>query len=196
VILGALHDKGDGVKQNKVKAVELYTQAHAAGSIIATLNLGVMYFKGEGVKQNKAKAFEFFGKAHSAGDVEATFKLAGMYAMGDYVEQNMIIAVKLLQQAQAAGHTESAIMLRKVFAKTQAVPEERQVPVPTNTPQRGVAFALGDAVVLAGLTKKPELNGCRGVVLNAAVPNQPGRVGVEVDGKMIAVPLEKLEHVA
>ena len=45
------------------------------------------------------------------------------------------------------------------------------------------------------LSKKPELNGRHGVVRDPVVQKQPGRVGVEGDGKTIAVPLEKLEHV-
>ena len=46
------------------------------------------------------------------------------------------------------------------------------------------------------LSQKPELDGRRGVVRDPVVQKQPGRVGVEVDGKTLAVPLEKLEHVA
>ena len=50
-------------------------------------------------------------------------------------------------------------------------------------------------VALRGLTTNQELNGRRGVVRQAVVQNKPGRVGVEVQKKIVAVPIEKLKLV-
>ena len=50
----------------------------------------------------------------------------------------------------------------------------------------------GTIVLLVGL-QRAELNGRRAVVRQPVVPSKPGRVGVEVDGKIIAIERENLE---
>ena len=57
------YDEGEGVRQDKFKAVELYTKACDGGDASGCLNLGVMYAKGEGVKLDKKRALALFGKA-------------------------------------------------------------------------------------------------------------------------------------
>ena len=63
-LLAALaYDDGDGVRQDKFKAVELYTKACDGGNANGCLNLGVMYEYGEGVKLDKKRALALYGKA-------------------------------------------------------------------------------------------------------------------------------------
>ena len=50
----------------------------------------------------------------------------------------------------------------------------------------------GTNVLLVGL-QRAELNGRRAVVRQPVVPSKPGRVGVEVDGKIVAIKRENLE---
>ena len=50
----------------------------------------------------------------------------------------------------------------------------------------------GTIVLLVGL-QRAELNGRRAVVRQPVVPSKPGRVGVEVDGKIVAIKRENLE---
>ena len=57
------YDNGEGVRQDKFKAVELYTKACDGGSAEGCFNLGVMYVTGEGVKLDKKRALALFGKA-------------------------------------------------------------------------------------------------------------------------------------
>ena len=61
--LGLMYKKGDGVKQDKFKAVELYRKACDLGNGDGCNNLGVMYSKGEGIRQDIKKAKELYGKA-------------------------------------------------------------------------------------------------------------------------------------
>ena len=63
LFLGIAYDEGDGVKQDKFKAVEFYTKACELRDGMGCTNLGVMYNKGEGVKLDKRRALEFYGKA-------------------------------------------------------------------------------------------------------------------------------------
>ena len=50
----------------------------------------------------------------------------------------------------------------------------------------------GAIVLLVGL-QRAKLNGRRVVVRQPVVPSKPGRVGVEVDGKIVAIKRENLE---
>ena len=67
--LGFLYDIGDGIHQNKQKAVKLYTKACNGRYMGGCYNLGVLYYQGsQGVPQDKQKAKQLFGKACDGGD--------------------------------------------------------------------------------------------------------------------------------
>ena len=57
------YDNGEGVRQDKFKAVELYTKACDGRDAAGCSNLGLMYDNGEGVKLDKKRALALFGKA-------------------------------------------------------------------------------------------------------------------------------------
>ena len=61
--LGLMYDKGEGVKQDKFKAVELYKKACLGGIAGGCNDLGVKYEKGEGIRQDNSEALELYGKA-------------------------------------------------------------------------------------------------------------------------------------
>ena len=63
VMLGAMYEEGKGVKQDYLKAAELYKKACDGGNARGCGWLGMMHEEGEGVKQNKSKAKELYGKA-------------------------------------------------------------------------------------------------------------------------------------
>ncbi|WP_206442816.1 tetratricopeptide repeat protein [Aliarcobacter cryaerophilus] len=63
-----MYDSGRGVKQDYIKAKELYEKAANQGNTKAQFNLGGMYYDGHGVRQNKKIAKEWFGKACDGGD--------------------------------------------------------------------------------------------------------------------------------
>jgi TPR repeat protein len=58
-----MYEKGEGVRQDSFKAVELLTKACDGGAAAGCANLGVMYSKGEGVRQDNGKALAMYGKA-------------------------------------------------------------------------------------------------------------------------------------
>jgi len=58
-----MYDKGDGIKQDKQKAVYWYTKAAKQGLSEAQYNLAVMYDKGDGVKQNRSLAHKYYQQA-------------------------------------------------------------------------------------------------------------------------------------
>jgi len=61
--LGFMYQKGEGVRLDKVKAVELYTKACDRGYARGCYNLGASYESGEGVRQDKVKAVGFYKQA-------------------------------------------------------------------------------------------------------------------------------------
>ena len=58
-----MYDKGEGVRQDYLKARQWYEKAANQGYAQAQFNLGVIYYHGKGVRQNIATAKELFGKA-------------------------------------------------------------------------------------------------------------------------------------
>jgi uncharacterized protein len=61
--LGFMYANGEGVKQDKFKAVELYTKACDGGNAGGCIILGFNYESGEGVKLDKKRALALYGKA-------------------------------------------------------------------------------------------------------------------------------------
>ncbi len=61
--LGVRYAKGEGVRQDKVKAAELFTKACDGRNALGCSNLGLMYAKGDSVRQDMSKALAMFGKA-------------------------------------------------------------------------------------------------------------------------------------
>ncbi len=62
-VLGGRYQNGEDVRQDKLKAVELYQTACESNHADGCLNLSVMYSNGEGVQQDKSKALNFSDKA-------------------------------------------------------------------------------------------------------------------------------------
>ena len=69
--LGYCFDNGEGVAQNKTKAVEWYTKAAEKGNSDAMYNLGYCFEFGDGVDLNLATALEWYTKARDAGYEDA-----------------------------------------------------------------------------------------------------------------------------
>ena len=98
---GESYDHGDikGVKQDKFKAVELYTKACDGGRAGSCSNLGFMYSNGEGVRQDKFKAVELYTKACDGGDAKGCSNLGVMYANGEGVRLDRKRALALFGKA-------------------------------------------------------------------------------------------------
>ena len=69
--LGKMYDKGQGVRQDDVQAVQWYRRAAEQGYAKAQYNLGVMYANGEGVRQDYTQAVQWYRKAAEQGLAEA-----------------------------------------------------------------------------------------------------------------------------
>ena len=63
MVLGVMHEKGEGVAEDDAKAVYWYRKAAEQGDDGAQQALGEMYLKGEGVPQNLVKAYAWMNIA-------------------------------------------------------------------------------------------------------------------------------------
>ncbi len=61
--LGAMYDKGRGVKQDAAEAVEWFRKAAEQGFADAQLGLGAMYERGRGVKQDRVETYAWWNLA-------------------------------------------------------------------------------------------------------------------------------------
>ena len=70
--LGMRYLKGEGVKQNKVKAFELFKKAARLGDAAAQINVALMYAWEEGIPNDKIKAYKNLKQALRQGKSEAS----------------------------------------------------------------------------------------------------------------------------
>ena len=75
-------DTGDGVEQDKAKALSWYRKSAEQGYAEAQLLLGIIYDQGIGVTQDYAEAVTWYTKAAEQGYARAQYNLAAMYDEG------------------------------------------------------------------------------------------------------------------
>jgi TPR repeat protein len=66
-----IHEKGDGVPEDKKQALEFYRKAAEEGYETAQFYLGWMYFIGIGTEKNEKEAFKWWSKAREQGNKKA-----------------------------------------------------------------------------------------------------------------------------
>ena len=111
-----LLEKGESVKQDLKKAVELYKAASEQGVIEANYNLGLMLRKGLGVKKKSAKAAaRRFAVAAEAGHADAQCRLARMYDAGVGVPFDKARAIELFKSASENGNAQAQVVVGKLY---------------------------------------------------------------------------------
>ena len=106
--LAACYEKGDGVKQNFVRAALWYSRAAKTGSPTALYNLGLLRFKGLGIDQNYSAAVSLFYKASEQGYSKACYYLGVCYEKGLGVEIDSSEAINWYQQALSSDFRKEA----------------------------------------------------------------------------------------
>ena len=120
-LLGNLYLGGElGLQKDVRKAIKLYTEAAALGSVEALFNLGSAYEQGEGVGQDRTKAVHFWSKAAMQGHVESRYQL-GYY---ETQKGNYNRAMKHLMITAKMGFKESVEAIKKMFMAGGATKEQ------------------------------------------------------------------------
>jgi len=141
--LGFMYDNGEGVTQDKAKAVEWYTEAAQQGYANAQYNLGSMYSNGEGVAQDKAKAVEWYTEAAQQGFARAQTNLGFMYSNGEGVAQDKAKAVEWYTEAAQQGYERAQFNLGFMYDNGEGVAQDKAKAVRwyTEAAQQGYASA-------------------------------------------------------
>ena len=90
--LGLKYEKGNGLPQDDIQAVEWYRKAAEQGDTKAQWFLGGMYDDGKGVAQEDKQALFWYGKAAEQGSLNAQLRLGEIFAEGHAVSQNDVVA--------------------------------------------------------------------------------------------------------
>ncbi|KAJ1635938.1 hypothetical protein T492DRAFT_862602 [Pavlovales sp. CCMP2436] len=109
------YEHGDGVVQDQVEALRLYTQAADQGLAVAQYNLGRCFFTGNGVVHDEKKAARLFRKAAKQGFAEAQHALGQCFKLGAGVVQDDEEAVKLNTLAAEQGFADAQYCLGHCF---------------------------------------------------------------------------------
>jgi len=101
VVLGGLHEKGDGVSLDYEKAMEWFEKAAALGDTQACHAIALAYFDGRGkvVPVNKTKAVQWLQRGADKGDRQSQYALAGAYLKGEGIKKSPDAARKWLERA-------------------------------------------------------------------------------------------------
>ncbi|MBL67035.1 MAG: hypothetical protein CMO74_01085 [Verrucomicrobiales bacterium] len=101
VVLGGLHEKGEGVPLDYAKAMEWFHKAAKMGDAQACHLIGLAYRAGRGkvVEMDKTKAVEWFRRGAEMGDPQAQHDLGGALAEGEGVAKDLAEAREWLRRA-------------------------------------------------------------------------------------------------
>lgn len=113
--LGGLYERGQGVKADDSKALELYLRAAKAGNTQALLQAAIYFDE----NKNVDKAKEIFSAAEKAGDAEAALALGYIY----FRENNFSQARPLLEKAAAFNLYRAFYFLGELYENGNGVPK-------------------------------------------------------------------------
>ena len=123
--LGRMYDNGEGVAEDKVEAVRLYTLAADQNHADAQYNLGLMYDNGEGVAEDKVEAVRLYTLAADQNHAAAQCNLGRMYDNGEGVAEDKVEAVRLYTLAADQNHAYAQYNLGRMYANGEGVAEDK-----------------------------------------------------------------------
>ena len=103
-VLGRRYYYGDGVIQDRIKAVAWQTRAANQGHATAQYVLGLLYLVGEGVHQDNQQAVAWITRSAELGLAEAQYALGMMYQNGEEVPRDTQKARELFVNAARQGN--------------------------------------------------------------------------------------------
>ena len=101
--LAAMYREGMGVRQDPVRAFELFTISANEGYPSAQFTLGAIYRAGEGVETDYSMAYKWFLAAAQQGEEASQNNLGTMYEAGRGVRSNRVVALMWYEIAAVNG---------------------------------------------------------------------------------------------
>ena len=115
---------GDGVPEDKIKAVKLCQKAAELGNAKAQGKLGFCYIIGDGVPEDKSEAVKWWRKAAEQGDSGAQYDLGFCYYKGDGVTKDMNEAVKWYRKAAEQGNADAQRNLGNCYYEGEGITKD------------------------------------------------------------------------
>lgn len=115
--LAELYFDGNGVLENKERAIILFQKAADMNNHHAINNLAFMYMSGKGMRLNYAKAIELFEKAGDMGNALALNNLGWIYQHGKTVKKDYEKAITYYNKSIEKGGTMAMYNLGRIYQK-------------------------------------------------------------------------------
>ena len=111
-------------KKDYIKAMKLFRQAAAQGSLDAMTSIGYMYALGQGTPKNNTKAVEWFRKAAQRNDINGQRNLGVMYQDGKGIKRDYQAAAKWYRKAADKGDLVAQRKLGILYTRGHGVPQD------------------------------------------------------------------------
>ncbi len=109
---------GDGIEQNKAKAIDLYKAAAEKGNSVAQFELAGIYEEGEHINgRDLEQALFWYGESAKAGYAPAQYALGTLYEEGAVVEKDLSQALHWFQLASDQGDADALKKLGDIFSQ-------------------------------------------------------------------------------
>jgi len=115
VLMGLIHERGMGVEQDYLKALEWYEKAIVNGAKNAPAHIGRMYELGFGVKQDYAKAAEYYRRSINMGGSLGYARMGFLHETGKGVQFDRVKAVSYYEEAMARGDYHAMALLGLLY---------------------------------------------------------------------------------
>jgi len=129
VLLGQLHQTGEGVQADGGEALKWYRKAAEAGNGRAMSCIGLVYMQGQGVPKNDREAAGWYRRGAEAGDEMGMGLLGDACANGWGVEKNDSEAAVWYRKAAAGGYTPSLCRLGVMYLEGRGLPQSDDLAV-------------------------------------------------------------------
>lgn len=134
--LAEMLQNGLGGKVDVKRAISLYEQADAGGSVSAAVDLGFMFFQGRKVEKDLAKArlyyerscagFEKTAETEKWHAIYGYYRLGEMYRTGKGVTKNLLMAARLFRFAAIHGNAYACHDLGEMYREGEGVQKSLQ----------------------------------------------------------------------
>lgn len=144
-ILAGFYYDGEGVEQDKSKAIELLKKSAELGSAEGQFGLGDCYFHGDGIEQDYGKAIDLMKKAAEQNHSVAQFNLGFCYYEGSAgLTRDFATAAKWWEKAAAQGFADAQRDLGLCYEEGKGVVQnhEKAVELWTKAAEQGDEKAM------------------------------------------------------
>lgn len=124
--LGKRYLNGEGVAEDKYKAMELFHKAAEQGSTRALVLLGTCYLYGKGVQLDEVEGARMLRKAAEQGDAQAQNAIGICYRDGKGVAKDVVEAAKWYRKAAEQEHAGAQFNLAQSYRMGEGVPQDKK----------------------------------------------------------------------